>query len=281
MRSQGTLHPKTELIMDRTNADIHALRAAYSLYGARKDKYTLDALVAGELSGRTQSMFSIALAANRNESDIPNPHAPVPLQPPSLADVERDAHIITSFRSGHDQGPLCSIVLNSSKTHLNAITQYIRERKMKILPQHHALRDFISNTFNGHVKDALIYVVEGCLFTRDPSGQLFVGVERDAERLALTMKGNGTKGSELAYRLIRAHWNRPRFEAIKAVYPRFDDQHQTLLARVGCFKLYGGRISGAKCTHSGEQRNQRILWQSSVHDCRRVTHPTWVLCDQF
>jgi annexin A7/11 len=75
------------------------------------------------------------------------------------------------------------------------------------------------------------------------------GVHREVELLEESMKGAGTKDERLSkssvqyifsisitfpsvtvYRVIRAHWNRPRFQAIKQTFHQ--KYGKTLLARV-------------------------------------------------
>lgn len=44
------------------------------------------------------------------------------------------------------------------------------------------------------------------------------GIWRDAKLLEATMAGLGTKNTQLIYRIVRAHWNPVRLEAIKTAY---------------------------------------------------------------
>ena len=61
--------------------------------------------------------------------------------------------------------------------------------------------------------DALLFIAEAA----ENDGQ---GVERDAEMLEAAMSGLGTKDERLAWRIIRGHWERNRWEAVKAAYQR-------------------------------------------------------------
>lgn len=68
----------------------------------------------------------------------------------------------------------------------------------------------IQRHFSGHLQDALLHAVE--------AGKDGTGVQRDADLLEAAMSGMGTKDEQLVYRITRAHWDRPRFEAIKQAY---------------------------------------------------------------
>lgn len=44
------------------------------------------------------------------------------------------------------------------------------------------------------------------------------GITRDAQLIEEAMKGAGTKDHLLIMRVIRAHWNRMRFEEVKRIF---------------------------------------------------------------
>jgi annexin A7/11 len=69
----------------------------------------------------------------------------------------------------------------------------------------------MASEFSGHMKDALIYIAR----YSENDGQ---GIQRDAELLEAAMSGMGTKDERLIWRIVRLHWNRPRFEAVKQAY---------------------------------------------------------------
>ena len=74
----------------------------------------------------------------------------------------------------------------------------------------HSLSQQIKRHFTGHLEEALVHAVD--------AGKDGTGVIRDAELLEAAMSGMGTKDEQLVYRITRAHWDRPRFEAIKQAY---------------------------------------------------------------
>lgn len=61
------------------------------------------------------------------------------------------------------------------------------------------------------MKDALLYIANTAL----PGPP---GISRDAQLIEDSMAGMGTKDERLVYRVMRAHWDRSRFEEIKRVY---------------------------------------------------------------
>jgi annexin A7/11 len=86
------------------------------------------------------------------------------------------------------------------------------------------------------MRDGLLYIAKGA----ENDGQ---GIARDAEMLEVAMSKMGTKDERLSvpyfgggwivadsriYRIVRAHWNRPRFTAIKN---HFQSQYRTSLRR--------------------------------------------------
>ncbi|WWC65670.1 uncharacterized protein I303_108291 [Kwoniella dejecticola CBS 10117] len=182
-----------ELLLGRTNEEIFHLKEGYRrVYG--KD---LVAVVRGELSMKTERMFNMALSGQRDEAPFVN-------QQQVQQDVE------TLYRAGPgkmgtDEIGVCGILLSRSDAHLQAIAQ--------AFPQRHrvALSQMVQNEFSGHMRDGLYYIAKGA----EGDGQ---GVVRDAEMLYAAMAGMGTKDERMIYRIVRSHWNRPRFNAIKNQY---------------------------------------------------------------
>lgn len=65
------------------------------------------------------------------------------------------------------------------------------------------------------MRHGLLYILHGVKPKRDRQG-----IWRDAKLLEQSMAGMGTKDHRLIYRLIRAHWNPQRMEAVKDAYYR-------------------------------------------------------------
>ncbi|CAD6586364.1 MAG: hypothetical protein CYPHOPRED_003522, partial [Cyphobasidiales sp. Tagirdzhanova-0007] len=90
----------------------------------------------------------------------------------------------------------------------------------------HGLTQQIKKHFFGphnHMRDALLYAIEGG--KKDGTGAW-----RDAKMLEKAMHGAGTKDRQLIWRLVRCHWDRPRFEMVKQAYQA--KYRKSLVARV-------------------------------------------------
>ncbi|KAF8333525.1 uncharacterized protein EI90DRAFT_568338 [Cantharellus anzutake] len=205
-----------ELLLDRTNAEISALKGAYE----RKHRRSLQSTVEGELSLDTKRLFNIALSANRDESDTGNPN-----YQPDPARVNQDVQTIKNYRGYGDSMLVCNIILNSNRSHLAAVAQGVLHATKRTIQRH------IQSAFSGHMEQALLYVLDGISTTPGPppEGKVY-GVERDAGLLVQAMKGLGTKDEQLTWRIIRLHWNKPRFEVVKAAFHH--KEGKALVARV-------------------------------------------------
>ncbi|WWC93016.1 uncharacterized protein L201_007980 [Kwoniella dendrophila CBS 6074] len=182
-----------ELLLCRTNEEIFHLKEGYKrVYG--KD---LVSTVRGELSMKTERMFNMALSGQRDESTYVN-HQQV------QQDVEA-LYRAGPGKIGTDEIGVCGILISRSDAHLQAIAQAFPQRHRVTLSQ------MVQNEFSGHMRDGLVYIAKGA----ENDGQ---GVVRDAEMLHAAMAGLGTKDERMIYRIVRSHWNRPRFNAIKNQY---------------------------------------------------------------
>lgn len=139
-------------------------------------------------------MFNMAVTGTRDESTFVN-HQQV------QQDVEA-LYRAGPGKAGTDEIGICGIMLQRSDAHLAAIAQ--------AFPQRHrvSLSHMIQSEFSGHMKEGLLYIARGA----EQDGQ---GVYRDAQMLDESMAGMGTKDERLTWRIVRSHWNRPRFNAIK------------------------------------------------------------------
>lgn len=119
-------------------------------------------------------------------------------------DVDR-LHAAGPGKMGTDEIGICGILLQRSDPHLRALAQAYQSKHRRTLSQ------AMASEFSGHMKDALIYIARYA----EADGQ---GVQRDAEMIEESMSGMGTKDERLIWRIVRAHWNRARFEAVKQAY---------------------------------------------------------------
>lgn len=182
-----------EVLLCRTNSEIWLLKQAY------RATYSKDMVkvVEGELSMKTKRMFVMALEGTRMDDNAPVDH--------NL--VEQDAREIfkAARGAGTDEIKICGIMIARSTPHLQALNQAYQHHHRK------SLADMVNSEFSGHMKDALLYIANTAL----PGPP---GISRDAHLLEESMKGMGTKDERLIYRVMRAHWNRGRFEELKRAY---------------------------------------------------------------
>lgn len=155
---------------------------------------TLENAVKGDLSMKTEKLFMMALSGMKMDDWVPiNPQA-----------VTNDVVALQTATKGFgtDELAVCSVFTRSSDAHLRAVaSEYQRNYSIEITRM-------IRKEFSGHMQDALLYIMDGAL--NKPA--------RDAKLLEESMKGLGTKDNLLITRLVRVHWNRPHFEAVKHAY---------------------------------------------------------------
>ncbi|WVQ79405.1 hypothetical protein IAT38_001502 [Cryptococcus sp. DSM 104549] len=179
-----------EILLCRTNEEMFLLKEAYR----RTYNKDMVKIVKGELSMKTERMFNMAMSGQRDESPFPN-------QQQVQQDIEA-LYRAGPGKIGTDEIAICGILLSRSDAHLKAIAQGFPARHRVNLSQ------MINSEFSGHMRDGLYFIARR--FEADGDG-----VVRDAEYLQDAMRGMGTKDERLIYRLVRNHWNRPRFGAIK------------------------------------------------------------------
>ncbi|UZJ54587.1 hypothetical protein CBS101457_003907 [Exobasidium rhododendri] len=182
-----------ELILCRSNAELWMLKQAY------RATYNKDMVkvVEDELSMKTKRMFVMALEGARMDDNAPINNQLVEQDAKELKAAARGA--------GTDEIKICGILVSRSTPHLQAVAQAY---------QHHyrtSLASMIKSEFSGHMETALLYIANTAL----PGPP---GVSRDAQLIEDSMSGMGTKDERLIFRVVRAHWNRMRFEEIKRAY---------------------------------------------------------------
>ena len=180
-----------DVLIGRSNADLKAIKHAYQQTYHR----TLESDVLGDLSGKTERLFSMILSASRQEDSAPV----IPQQVD--ADVT-ELHRATEGKVGTEQLTVCSILSNRSDGHIRAIA-HAYEHKYRI-----PLEKVIEKEFSGHMEDALIQMIR-------------VGSDRamrDARLLEACMRGPGTKDEMLVCRMVAMHWDRQHMAQVKGAY---------------------------------------------------------------
>lgn len=192
LRGAGTKESVlNDVLIGRSNADMNAIKHAYQQTYHR----SLESDVRGDLSAKTERLFSMILAASRQEESAPV----IPQQVD--ADVT-ELHRATEGKVGTEQLTVCSILSNRSNGHIRAISNAY-EHKYRI-----PLQKVIEKEFSGHMEDALIQMIT-------------VGTDRamrDARLLEDSMRGPGTKDEMLVRRMVAIHWNRNHMAQVKGAY---------------------------------------------------------------
>ncbi|RPA85879.1 Annexin [Ascobolus immersus RN42] len=167
------------------------IKKAYKLrYGS-----SLERALKGDLSGKTEKLFVMAIEECRQEDWIqPDPNR-----------IAMDVKLLRKAGEGvigTDEITFAQVFTRSNDAHLRAVAQEY-ERTYG-----NSLRKVIDSEFSGHLKQAFSYILEGALNK----------AERDARLLEDSMKGFGTKDTLLISRLIRVHWDQGHLEAVKRAY---------------------------------------------------------------
>jgi annexin A7/11 len=172
-----------DVLIGRSNADLNAIKNAYH----HKFHRSLQRDVEGDLSLKTENLFTKVVSATRHEESTPI----------------NAQYIESAAKSIHDtRASVCAIFAQSSDNELRAINQAFNARYTTSLEKH------IDYHFSAHMKDALLYMLRTAI---DPA-------MRDAVLLEEAMKGAGTKDYMLVARIVRLHWNRPHLDQVKRAY---------------------------------------------------------------
>ena len=181
----------TEAIMGKNNHQISMLKSLYM----RRYGESLETAVRGDLSGKTEQMFVLALAGNKMDEWVP-------VDPQVVSNDVRTLYAATQGRLGTDEIQVCSILTRANDAYIRAYADnYKRQYAQDFLKM-------IRKEFSGHMAAALVYIVKGAINK----------AERDAELLEDSMAGLGTKDELLISRLVRAHWDKGYFATVKMTY---------------------------------------------------------------
>ncbi|KAL8778766.1 MAG: hypothetical protein Q9203_001114 [Teloschistes exilis] len=180
-----------DVLIGRSNADIRAIKTAYQQTYRR----SLESDVKADLSAKTERMYSMILAATRQEESAP-------VYPQAVdADVS-ELHRATEAKTGTEQLTVCSILTSRSDGQIRAIAQAYEHKYRR------ALETVIRSEFAGHMEDALVRMV------RSGADRAM----RDALALEECMKGPGTKDERLVERVVAVHWDRQHTAQVKGAY---------------------------------------------------------------
>ncbi|KAH0557024.1 hypothetical protein GP486_005189 [Trichoglossum hirsutum] len=182
-----------DVLLGRSNADLNAIKLEYH----KKYNRSLEGDVKGDLSGKTERMFDMVLAARRVEESVP-------VNPQQVEADISELHRATEGKFGTDEVSVCAILTSRSDAQLHAIAQAY-EVKYRV-----SLDRIIDKEFSGHMKAALHQIVRGATDR----------VSRDAQLLEDTMRGLGTKDDLLINRVVRFHWNRAYMTQVAGGYQR-------------------------------------------------------------
>jgi len=179
-----------DVLLGRSNADMRAIKSAYQATFRRP----LENDVKGDLSLKTERLFTMVVAATRAEESTPV----YPQQ------VEQDVTSLYQATTGMttDQVTVCSIISSRSDGQLRAISQAFQQR------YHVSLEETLKKKFSGHMEDALVLMVRR---TTDRAMS-------DAMQMEDAMAGMGTKDMLLLQRVVRAHWDRAHMDQVKRAY---------------------------------------------------------------
>jgi annexin A7/11 len=206
-----------EVLLGRSNADINAIKAHYQhIY-----KRSLESDMKSDLSGKTQRMFEMVLAARRTEESAPiNPQQIENsvneiykategkiscCQSISMHDSCTDHIYPSTGKVGTDEVQVCAMVSSLSTAQLRAVAQAYQSRYQR------SLEECIRKEFSGHMQDALLYMVCKAV---DPA-------KHDADLLEGAMAGMGTKDTALVRRIVMVHWNRDRLQQCKGAFRHY------------------------------------------------------------
>ncbi|KAL8778833.1 MAG: hypothetical protein Q9213_007225 [Squamulea squamosa] len=180
-----------DVLIGRSNADIRAIKTAYQQTYGR----SLEADVKSDLSAKTERMYSMILAASRQEESAP-------VHPQAVEADVTELHRATEAKTGADALTVCSILTNRSNGQIRAIAVAYEHKYRR------ALETVIKNDFAGHMEDALVRMI------RTGADKAM----RDAIALEECMSGPGTKDERLTTRITAIHWDRAHTGQVRGAY---------------------------------------------------------------
>lgn len=194
MKGMGTKEAiLDDVLIGRTNADINAIKAEYQ----RLFRKPLEGDLRGDLSGGTEQMYMMIIAARRTEDSVPP-------NPQLIQQAVTDLQNAMGSMINKDAAQTCQILTSKNDAELRDIIRIYNERYQK------RLEKVIEGKFSGHMENALLLLLQ-----RAKNRAL-----SDAIQLEDSMAGLGTKDVLLVQRIVRAHWNRQHMQAVRAEYQK-------------------------------------------------------------
>ncbi|KAL1310680.1 hypothetical protein AAFC00_000941 [Neodothiora populina] len=184
-----------DILLGRSNADMRAITAHYQHLHHR----SLESDLRGDLSMKTERLFTMIVAARRAEESTPI----IPQQ--IEADISELYRATEGSKIGTDQITVCSILSSRSDGQIRALSQAY------VAKYHRKLSEVLRKNFSGHMEDALLFMLEAA---EDKA-------KHDASLLEAAMKGMGTKDELLVNRLVRIHWDKARLVQCRNAYRHF------------------------------------------------------------
>lgn len=197
-----------DILLGRSNADMKAIKSAFKQTFGK----SLESMVKGDLSMKTERHFMLVLAANRAEDSAP-------VDPRQVEKDVQDLYKATEGRMGTDEILVCQILTQRNNDQIRAIAHAYKQKFRKDLDD--VIKSVSSNCpkgsrpsanvykeFSGHMRDALHF-------------QLREGVDKymhAANLMEESMAGMGTKDHLLVARTVRFHWDKGYLANVKAAY---------------------------------------------------------------
>lgn len=204
MKGLGTKEAAIDdVLVGRSNADVNAIKTEYQRLFSR----SLESDLRGDLSGATEQMYMMIIAARRTEDSAPVlPH-----------DVERDTNELQHGMGNmlsKNASAVCNLMFTRNDAQIRAIAQSYQQRFQQPLVK------AIKSKFSGHMENALILLIERAVNR----------AEAEATRLEESMAGIGTKDELLVQRVVRCHWDQNFMRAVSNAYER--KYRKTLVKRI-------------------------------------------------
>ncbi|KAJ6453836.1 hypothetical protein C8R47DRAFT_243088 [Mycena vitilis] len=213
-----------EILLDLTPEDVALLACVY------KQRYAKSLLqaVQEDLSGGVRTLFTTLLTV----PDGHNASVVHDTKPPVIEDDIRALRNAGPSRIGTNETTIYKILTGRTHAQLMEICRFYPTMvtTQKSTPTRKTLSHDLKSEFSGHGRNALLHLVAGAE-VNPKYADLDPMAVRDAMLLEASMTGLGTNDELLIMRILRAHWHRPRMDAIAVTYSK-THKNKTLKQRV-------------------------------------------------